>query len=171
MMLAAGLILAGALGLQPVHALVASDYRSARPVLVHRVAPGDTIALGFLHSVEQCWVLDRLRVDGDFSMVVVETEFASSRTGLPYAAFGQERYQREGDRFRIRNMHRRVPEIFQWVAGPYRNTLQINDNPQIRLSTLAGDTLLHIRIRKMSALSWSWLKARSYWHHRSNDHG
>ena len=154
-------------GFWPLHALVIEDVRARKPVFARLVAPGETFSLGFTHSVEHCPVRDRLQIGADYGMVVVETEFASSRTGLPYAAFGREVFQREADHFRIANMRRPVPEIFQWVNDRYDNTLQINDNPEIRLSALAGDTLLHIRIEKFSALAWGRLKASLYWHHRS----
>jgi hypothetical protein len=167
--LAAMLLLAAVLGAAfwPLHALVIADHRAGEPVFARLVAPGQTFSLGFMHSVEHCPVYDRLQVDTDYTMVVVETGFASSRTGLPYAAFGDEVFHREANGFRITNMHRSVAEIFQWVDERYDNTFQFNDSPQIRLSSLAGDTLLHIRIEKLSALAWGRLKARLYWHHRS----
>ena len=164
-------VLAGSAALWPLHALVIENFRARKPVYVRLVSPGETFALGFMHSVEHCPVYDRLQIDADYAMVVVETGFASSRTGLPYAAFGDEVFHRESDGFRITNMHRNVPEIFQWVNHRYDNTLQFGADPPIRLDSLAGDTLLHLRVQKISALAWVWLKARAYWHHRSIEHG
>ena len=164
-------ILAAAAALWPLHALVIENFRARKPVYVRLVSPGDTFSLGFMHSVEHCPVYDRLKIDADYAMVVVETVFPTSRTGLPYAAFGDEVFHRERNGFRITNMHRFVPEIFQWVNHRYDNTLQFGVEPPIRLDSLAGDTLLHLRIQKISVLSWGWLKARAYWHHRSIEHG
>ena len=164
-------LIAGTAALWPLHGLVIENYRSRNPVYVRLVSPGETFSLGFMHSVEHCPVYDRLKIDADYAMVVVETGFASSRTGLPYAAFGDEVFHREGNGFRITNMHRNVPEIFQWVNHRYDNTLQFGTDPPMRLDSLAGDTLLHLHIQKFSALAWGWLKARSYWHHRSIEHG
>jgi hypothetical protein len=64
-------------------------------------------------------------------------------------------------------MHRPVPEIYQWVDTRYENTLRINGRRDIPLSALAGSTLLHIRVVKMPAAQWAWLKAELYWQHRS----
>jgi hypothetical protein len=100
-------------------------------------------------------------------MVVVSTEFAESRTGLPYAAFGGEVFENRGDHFRIRNMHRLVPEIYQWVDARYENTLCLDGRPDIALASLAGNTLLHMRVVKISTARWGWLKAKLHWHRRS----
>jgi hypothetical protein len=98
---------------------------------------------------------------------VVATEFAESRTGLPYAAFGEEVFERRADHFLISNMHRRVPEIYQWVNARYENTLRINGHRDILLATLADQTLLHIYVVKITAARWAWLNAKLYWQHRS----
>ncbi|MEE4608080.1 MAG: DUF1850 domain-containing protein [Desulfobacteraceae bacterium] len=158
-------------GSWPLHALVISHHRAGQPVFARLVAPGETFSLGFVHSVEHCPVSDRIRIDDRYAMMVVETAFTTSRTGLPHAAVGQEVYHREADRFRITNMHRPVPEIFQWVDHRYHNTLQFDGAPPIPLASLAGDALLHIRIQKLPALALGWLKAKLYWRHRSENHG
>lgn len=155
----------------PLHALVIAHHRSGDLVFARMVTPEETFSLGFMHSVEHCPVRDRIQIDDHYAMVVVETEFTTSRTGLPHAAVGQEVYHREADRFRITRMHRPVPEIFQWVDHRYGNTLQFDGAPPIRLASLAGDALLHIRIQKLPALALGWLKARLYWRHRSENHG
>jgi hypothetical protein len=156
-----------ALGAWPLPALLIEDAQKTRPVFVQRVLPGDQLALGFLHSVEKCRVWDHLSIGPEYDMVVVATEFAESRTGLPYAAFGDEVFERLPDHFRISNMHRRVPEIYQWVNDRYENTLRINGGPDISLASLAGKTLLHIRVVKMPVAQWVWLKAKLYWQHRN----
>lgn len=166
-----GVLAAFIAGCWPLHALVITPFRAGEPVFARIVAPGETFSLGFMHSVEHCPVSDRIRIDNRYTMVVVETEFATSRTGLPHAAFGQEVYHRESDRFRITNMHRPVAEIFQWVNHRYDNTLQFDGAPPIRLASLAGDALLHIHIQKLPALALGWLKTKLYWRHRSETHG
>jgi len=144
-----------------VHALVVCDHRAGHPLLVCRVRPGDRLALGFVHSVEHGPVRDWLVVDKDYGLTLVETEFASSRSGQPYAASADEIFSHEADHFRIRNMNRPVPEIYQWVQAAYDNRLVINAGTSIRLDALAGDTLLHIRIQSLSGLQWAWLKVES----------
>jgi hypothetical protein len=165
--IAALLILAVALGAWPLHTLLIEDMPRMRPVFVQQVRPGHQLALGFLHSVENCRVWDHVVIGPSYEMIVVATEFAESRTGLPYAAFGEEVFERRADHFRIGNMQRLVPEIYQWVDARYENTLRINGRRDILLATLAGSTLLHIRVAKMPAAQWAWLKAKLYWQHRS----
>jgi len=119
------------------------------------------------HSVENCQVRDNLQIDHQYGLVVVATEFAESRTGLPYAAFGDEVFERRPDGFIIRNMHRRIPEIYQWVHTRYENTLEINEGDPIALATLGGNTLLHIHVVNRSAQEWALMQARLLWQHRS----
>ena len=160
-------VMVAALSCWSVHALLIEKMPEARPVYVARVRPGDGLSMGYLHSVEHCRIWDFLRIDPNGGMVVVATEFAESRTGLPYAAFAGEVFQRRGDGFRISNMHRPVPEIWQWVNAEYENTLKINDGREIRLAALAGDTLLHIRIAELNALEWAWTNLNILKLHRS----
>ncbi|MGA6925708.1 MAG: DUF1850 domain-containing protein [Desulfosarcina sp.] len=155
------------MGAWPLHALLIEVAPETRPLFIQRVHPGTQLALGFLHSVENCRVWDYLTIGPDYHMVVVATEFAESRTGLPYAAFGDEVFERRADHFRIDNMHRPVPEIYQWVDARYENTLHIDDDREIRLASLADRTLLHIRVVKLPAGRWAFLKAKLFWQYGS----
>ncbi|MFZ0241108.1 MAG: DUF1850 domain-containing protein [Desulfobacterales bacterium] len=157
----AGGILVAAMALAaawPLHALLIETIPAGRPVFVERVQPGRRLSLGFLHSVENCRIWDHLAIGRAYEMVVVATEFSESRTGLPYAAFGAEVFERRGDGFMIRNMHRLVPEIYQWVDARYENTLRIDGGRDIALASLAGRTLLHIAVVEMPAVRYAWLK-------------
>jgi len=168
MILSAALLLVTvALGAWPLHTLLIEDMLKVRPVFVQRVLAGRRLALGFMHSVENCRIWDHLSIGPTYEMTVVATEFAESRTGLPYAAFGEEVFERRADHFQISNMHRPVPGIYQWVDARYENILRIGENRDIPLASLAGNTLLHIRVVKMPAAQWAWLKAKLYWQHGS----
>ena len=156
------------LGAWPLHVLRIEDMQRPHTVFVQPVRSGDQVSIGFLHSVEHCRVWDHLTIGPDFGLFVTATEFAESRTGLPYAAFGEEVFERRGDHFRIGNMQRPVPEIYQWVDARYENTLRINGGEVIHLASLAGNTLLHMRIDRMPVACWGWLKAKLYWQHRSS---
>lgn len=164
---AAFLLVTVALGVWPLHTLLIDDMLNGGPVFVQPVLAGHRLALGFTHSVENCRIWDHLSIDPAYHMVVVATEFAESRTGLPYAAFGEEVFEHRGDHFQISNMHRPVPAIYQWVDARYDNTLRIGGNPDIPLASLAGKTLLHMRVVKMPAAQWAWLKAKLFWQHWS----
>lgn len=137
-------------GLLSFHVLEIRAYRENQTVLICKVYPGFRFTLGFVHSVEQCPVLDYLQIDDQFRMVLYKTAFWSSRTGLPYAAFGDEIFAIEGDHFTISNMHRVIPSLQQWVEKKYQNTLTFNGSQPIDLSALAGDTLLSIAVKRMN---------------------
>jgi hypothetical protein len=161
------LLITVALGTWPRHALRIDDMLKGGPVFVQPVLAGHRLALGFTHSVENCRIWDHLSIGPTYDLVVVATEFAESRTGLPYAAFGEEVFEHRGDHFQISNMHRPIPAIYQWVDPLYDNTLRIGENRDISLASLAGKTLLHIRVVKMPAAQWAWLKAKLFWQHWS----
>ncbi|MFZ7127563.1 MAG: DUF1850 domain-containing protein [Desulfobacterales bacterium] len=147
--LAAGLLGAFILAsLLPVHVFEIRAAEEDRPVYTRIVRPGFRFALGFIHSVEHCPVWDYLRIDGDYRIVLYKTAFWSSRTGLPYAAFGDEVFTVEGDHFTISNMHRVIPVIYQWVGATHENMLKINESEMVPLAGLAGDTLLAIDVRR-----------------------
>ena len=154
------LILIPVLSSQYVHLLLVDDVRHERLVFAERITPGDLLSIGFLHSVEHCYIWDRLQVDEGYGLVVVATEFAESRTGLPYAAFEGEVFERLENGFRISNMRRPVPEIYQWVDTKYDNKMTINNHHAISLTSLAGNTLLHIRTDKLTLLEWLLLEAK-----------
>ncbi len=145
-------------GLLPVHLFEIRAVRQDRLVYVQAVQPGFRFALGFIHSVENCPVWDYLHIDGHYRMVLYKTAFWSSRTGLPYAAFGQEVFAREEDHFTISNMHRVIPVIYQWVAAEHGNTLKIGDSREMPLAALAGDTLLQIGVRPARLVAFALMR-------------
>ena len=134
--------------LVPVHVFQIEALPEQTVVYRARVTPGFRFALGYTHSVEGCPVWDYLRVDEQYTMVTYKTEFWSSRTGLPYAAFGNEIFRAEGDHFIIENMHRPVPTIDQWVDSRYDNTLRFPDGREYELASLAGNGLVRITIER-----------------------
>jgi hypothetical protein len=137
------------LGLFSVHVLEIRAEREHRTVFIRTVRPGFRFTLGFTHSVEQCPVMDYLKVDEEYRMVLYKTAFWSSRTGLPFAAFGDEVFTAEGDHFTISNMHRVIPGLYQWVGKKYHNRMTFGAEQSMDLAALAGDTLLYIDVKRM----------------------
>ncbi len=135
--------------LVPVHVFQIKALREDTVLYLERVKPGFRFSLGFMHSVERCPVWDYLKVDDDYNMVTYATEFWSSRTGLPYAAFGDETFRAEGDHFIIENMHRVIPAVNQWVDARYDNTIRFGDGREFKLASLAGNTLLRMTIERV----------------------
>jgi hypothetical protein len=148
-------------GLYPLHVLQIEELRKERVLFVRSLEPGDRFSLMYRHSVELCPVWDHFRVDGEYRLILDETVFASSNTGLPAVLGKNERFAREGAAFRISNMQRILPGIEIWVDHRYENVLEIGGQ-QVSLPGLAGDTLLRLRIRKIFLAEWAYRETHSF---------
>jgi hypothetical protein len=148
-------------GLFPVHVLLIEAPRKERVVFVRSLQPGDRFSLMYRHSVELCQVWDYFRIDGEYRLILDETVFGSSNTGLPSVLWPGERFNRGEKASRISNMRRVLPAIEIWVKGSYDNTLEFG-NRKIRLPDLAGDTLLRLHIRKITLFELASQKIHSY---------
>ncbi|MEK6535484.1 MAG: DUF1850 domain-containing protein [Thermodesulfobacteriota bacterium] len=148
-------------GLFPVHVLQIEEPRKERVVFVRSLESGDRFSLMYRHSVELCQVWDYFRIDGGYRLILDETVFGSSNTGLPSVLGVGERFTRGEKASRISNMQRIIPAIEIWVKRSYDNTLEF-DNRKIRLPDLAGDTLLRLRIRKITLFELASTKMHSF---------
>ena len=146
--------------LAPLDVFSIETPRNGRLLYLRTVSPGDQFTLSFIHSVEGCPVRDHIRIDSGYRMVTTATEFWSSRTGLPYAPFGDETFTAEGDHFRIGNMNRVIPEIYQWVDKRYANLLVFGDEKEIALPDLAGDTLLKMSVTRVRLAQYAGMKLK-----------
>jgi hypothetical protein len=159
-----GLLLLAALvsaaALYPVRMLQIEAPRKEKVVFVRLLRPGDRFSLMYRHSVELCPVWDRFRVDGKYRLILDETVFASSNTGLPAVLGKNEKFERVGEAFRISNMERILPAVEIWVDRRYDNTLEFGER-KILLPELAGDTLLRLRIRKVFLAEWAYRETHS----------
>jgi hypothetical protein len=155
---AVGLILFAALvlvaGLFPVRVLQIEAPRKESVVFVRSLQSGDRFSLMYLHSVELCRVWDYFRIDGEYRLILDETVFGSSNTGLPSVLGVGERFTRGEKASRISNMQRILPAIEIWVKRSYENTLEFG-NRKILLPELAGDTLLRLHIRKITLFEFA----------------
>ena len=135
----------------PFHALeVTGAGGSGKAVFVKRVEPGDTFTLSFVHSVEKSDVTDYFRIDGDYRIILYQTEFHSLNTGLPAVVSEGEVFERTGGGYRLSSLARILPEIHLQVSAAYGGTLAVKGE-EVSLPALAGDGLLRISIRKMYA--------------------
>jgi len=67
---------------------------------------------------------------------------------MPYAPFGQEIFIEEEGKFKIKNMHRIMPNPILYMVGrSSENCLYIKDK-EINLSFFLGDKLLTIGVNK-----------------------
>ncbi|MBN2437852.1 MAG: DUF1850 domain-containing protein [Deltaproteobacteria bacterium] len=154
-------VLVSAVGFYPVHLLQIEAPRKAMAVFVRLLQPGDRFSLMYRHSVELCPIWDRFRVDEEYRLILDETVFSSSNTGLPAVLGKNEKFDRDGAAFRISNMQRILPAVEIWVDHRYDNTLEFGEQ-KILLPELAGNTLLRLRIRRVPLAEWAYRKAHSF---------
>jgi hypothetical protein len=148
-------------GLFPVHVLQIEAPRKDRIVFVRSLQPGDRFSLMYRHSFEHCLVWDYFQIDGQFRLILDETEFGSSYAGLPSVLGDGERFTRGVTTSRISNMRRLLPAVEIWVNHRYENTLEFG-NRKIHLPELAGDTLLRLHIRKITRFEMIFQKMYLY---------
>jgi hypothetical protein len=142
------------------HILQIRAPRKGEIVFVARIEPNDRFATKYIHSVELCPVWEFFRIDEEYRIVLYETTFCSSNVGLPYAAFGEEKFHVEKDRFRISNMHRVLPMLALWVNEKYDNTFEFK-NRRLQLPSLVGNTLVDITVEDASPSRFLYLTLRS----------
>ena len=142
-----------------VHGIVAESVKGKNIIFAHRVRPGDKFSTGYIHSVELSPVREYFQIDDRFRIVLYETTFCSSNVGLPYAAFGQEVFHTEADKFRISNMHRVIPELLIWANEKYENQLEFR-GVFMALYGVEGDALIRVRITKMPLIKFACLVLR-----------
>ncbi len=136
--------------------------RTDKAIWTRTIFPGQTLALGYRHSVELSMVWDFFLVDGEYRLVLYETQFDSSNAGLPSVINAGEKLILEPDVIRITNRNIVIPSLQLWVNKNSLNTLKMN-SIRLSLAELAGDQLLDIRISKQSGFRYlrgRWLGVR-----------
>lgn len=123
---------------------------AGQAVFMKRVAPGDTFSLSFVHSVEKSTVTDYFRIDGDYRIILYQTEFNSLNTGLPAVVSEGEVFERTARGFRLSGLARVLPEIRLQVSAAWGGTLAM-DGREVSLPALAGDGPLLISVRRVFA--------------------
>ena len=154
-----GILLVGGLGisLYPLRVLLLTGRDQV--ITLRIVRPGDTFLLGFLHSIARSDIWDRFIIDPQYRIVLIETRFQGQGTGIPYGPAEGETLTREGDWFRLTGRQQFIPDIYWRVGSKWRNRFRFGSEPEINLSALIGDRLLHVRVEKMPAIVWLWTYA------------
>jgi hypothetical protein len=145
----------------PVHCLVVEDARSGTVVWCRLLEPGDRFVLMYRHSVELCHVWDHFQIDGKYGLVLDETVFPSSNTGLPAVLGDGERIVRGENGYRISNMRRVLPAVEIWVDQRYDNTLMFGTQ-KVSLPELAGNILLRLQTKKVILAEFAYYKLHSF---------
>jgi hypothetical protein len=164
----AGLIVAFiGCGFFPLHVLKIDALRKNETVYMRVVRPDDRLALGFIHSVEHCPVRDYFSIDGSYRLVLRETTFASSNTGLPYSRGPNETLVNEGNQFRLGNRHILFSSIDLWVDQKYDNVLFFGKEEKLKLPSLAGNTLLRVSTAEIAAVRYLLYRAKNCFYNES----
>ena len=150
-----------AAGFFPVSVLQVEAPRLERILWISSIEPGDRFSLMYRHSVELCRVWDHFRIDEDYRIILFETVFGSSNTGLPAVLGPGERFTPGETTSSISGMQRVLPAIEIWVKQSYENTLEFG-NRKILLAGLAGDALLRFHIRKITRFECTFHKMALY---------
>jgi len=159
MLLLLAALLAGA-ALFPLTVLQIEERRTGQVVLVGALKPDARLSLMYRHSVELSPVTDHFLVDREGRLVLTETVFSSSNTGLPTVLGEGERLTREPGAYRISGMRRVLPALDLWVDRRAENTLRFAGR-EIVLAELAGDTLLRLQVREVTLAEWAYRKTAS----------
>jgi hypothetical protein len=118
------------------------------------VEPGDSFQLRYLHSIALSDVWEIFRIDPEYRIVLTETRFQGQGAGLPYNLAPGERLTREGRWFRISGMKRVVPSISWTVQKEWRDRFRFKEEPEINFSSLVGDALIRIQVKKINLIQW-----------------
>ncbi len=136
------------------HILVIKTFPDERIVFKNKILPEQEFAFVYIHSVAQTPVWEFFKVDSRARLILTETHFYDHGAGLPYAAFGEEIFLSEDNRFKIKNMHREIELPLYYRIYEDRGNVFVFKNQEIDLSKKIGDALLTIDIRRLNAINY-----------------
>jgi hypothetical protein len=154
--LVGGLILglpAGALFFVRVPVLIVHEVRPDRAILTVQVRTGERFVLSYRHSVTQGLVFGTFQIEGDGSLSVKETAFASPGPGLPEPRPGEE-YEISGGLIRHRPSDARFPELSVFVHPFTQHTLVVKGESVNISEKVAAGALVKIRVERQSLWRW-----------------
>ena len=137
-----------------VYTLELRSFSDDELIFMRKVQIGDKFTLKYTHSVSLTPVWEIFIIDDNYQIVLMETDFLDHGAGLPYAAFGQEKFINEEGKFRIVNMHRTIHTPFYYRIGAIRENYFYFKDKEINLSTLVGDKLLTLDIYKQNLFNY-----------------
>jgi hypothetical protein len=134
--------------------LVIKTFPEEKIIFQKRISSEKKFALVYIHSVAQTPVWEFFKIDNEGNLILYETHFHDHGAGLPYAAFGEEVFVREENRFKIKNMHREVELPLYYRIYEDRGNVFIFESQEINLSENIGDALLTLDIQRLSAIDY-----------------
>ncbi len=138
----------------PVYTLELKSFSDGELYFMQKVQPGDKFILKYTHSVALTPVWEIFIIDKDYQIVLIETDFLDHGAGLPYTTFDEEIFVEEEGRFKIKNMHRIMPNPIYYRIGAVRENIFYFKGEEINLSSLLGDRLLTLEIYKNNLFNY-----------------
>ena len=138
----------------PIYTLELRPFSDGELIFKQKVQPGDEFILKYTHSVALTPVWEIFIIDRDYQIVLIETDFLDHGAGLPYTTFENEIFVEEEGRFKIKNMHRIMPNPIYYRIGAIRENIFYFKGKEINLSSLVGDKLLTLEIDKNNLFNY-----------------
>ena len=138
----------------PLYTLELRPFSGGEIIFKQKVQPGDKFILKYTHSVALTPVWEIFIIDKDYQIVLIETDFLDHGAGLPYTTFENEIFVEEEGRFKIKNMHRIMPNPIYYRIGAVRENIFYFKGEEINLSSLVGDRLLTLEIDKNNLFNY-----------------
>lgn len=134
--------------------LIVKTFPDEKIVFQNKITTDEVFALGYIHSVAQTPVWEFFKIDNNGKMVLIETHFYDHGAGLPYAAFGDEIFINEKNKFIIKNMQREIMLPLYYRIYRDRGNILLYKDQEINLSDIVGDRLLIIDIKQFNKLTF-----------------
>jgi len=138
----------------PLYTLELRLFSGGEIFFKQRVQPGDKFILKYTHSVALTPVWEIFIIDKNYQTVLIETDFLDHGAGLPYTTFENEIFLEEEGRFKIKNMHRIMPNPIYYRIGAVRENIFYFKGKEINLSSLVGDRLLTLEIDRNNLFNY-----------------
>ena len=138
----------------PIYTLELKSFSDGELHFMQKVQPGDKFILKYTHSVALTPVWEIFIINKDYQIVLIETNFLDHGAGLPYTTFENEIFVEEEGRFKIKNMHRIMPNPIYYRIGAVRENIFYFKGEEINLSSLVGDKLLTLKIDRNNLFNY-----------------
>ena len=137
-----------------IYTLELRPFSDGELIFKQKVQPGDEFILKYTHSVALTPVWEIFIINKDYQIVLIETNFLDHGAGLPYTTFENEIFVEEEGRFKIKNMHRIMPNPIYYRIGAVRENIFYFKGEEINLSSLVGDRLLTLEIDRNNLFNY-----------------
>jgi len=134
--------------------LTIQDYPDGEIIFQDIVTPGEMFTLKYTHSVAGTPVWEFLEINKKGELILVETHFLDHGAGLPYTAFEGEFFVNEDDKFKVKNMSRKISLPLYYRIGGIRENYFIYKNNEINLSKKLGDSVVTITIAQSNLFDY-----------------